>query len=144
MYSYRNTGYFITIIISLLVFNLQIQSQDDQNDIHVYTIGNLADLEPDMPQLEALVNKIEETKKQAVVLFSGDIIKSNLSKESLRDLDSIRLFNITADSTGCNRILCRSERLMSSFSRSETTPPRIWRRFTLRLRVFSCFSVSGP
>ncbi len=79
----------------LLLSNTEgLLAQEPQDDIYVYSLGNLADLKPDVPQITALHKKIIEDRVPSIVLFTGDITKSNLLDPKNRIQDSLRLYNI--------------------------------------------------
>lgn len=85
---------FIAISILLNCFSLWAQAQKPNEETHVYTLGNLADLELDSPEIFALTETIKGTATPSAIVFSGDITKSDLSDPVQRSLDSVRLFSI--------------------------------------------------
>lgn len=81
----------MVLLITLLFFPVPITAQPPDPEYHVYPVGNLADLEGDSEEIEALAAAVEKNKCPAVIVFSGDISKSDLTERSQRAQDSIRL-----------------------------------------------------
>jgi hypothetical protein len=83
-----------SIISFLILLIFENKANSKTNSIHVYTIGNFADLNADALELKALHQLIEKEKSPAIILFSGDITKANLLNDIEREKDSIRINSI--------------------------------------------------
>ncbi|MCD4698371.1 MAG: outer membrane protein assembly factor [Bacteroidales bacterium] len=73
------------------LFISELTAQENKSDFFVYTIGNLADLNSNSPELIALLNLIKSENAPSAIIFSGDITKADLTDKSQRTKDSIRL-----------------------------------------------------
>ena len=81
----------LVLLITLLFLPGSLTAQQPGPEYQVYPVGNLADLEGDSEEIEALAAEVEKNKCPAVIVFSGDISKSDLTESSQRAQDSIRL-----------------------------------------------------
>ncbi len=81
------SAFLIGCILSSLVRTVEAQD----NETHVYLVGNLADMEPGAPEATALASQIRTARASVVLLFSGDISKSDLTDRQQRQTDSTRI-----------------------------------------------------
>lgn len=84
------------LIAITLVLLMPLWSNAEGHDevFHVITIGNLADLDPDSKEFDAVIQLIDRSDETTVILFSGDITKTDLTDPVNRTMDSLRLLTI--------------------------------------------------
>jgi hypothetical protein len=84
----------VSLVFVLILFPAFTRGQQSSGILHVYPIGNLADFESGSPEIEALARQIKIDKIPSVLLFTGDITKSDLTDPRERARDSTRVVSI--------------------------------------------------
>jgi len=85
------------LLIALLLIYISVSSLLAQNpavETHVYSIGNLADLDASSSAIDALAEQVKLSKTLTAIVFSGDISKTDLTVPGNREQDSVRLRTI--------------------------------------------------
>lgn len=93
-----NTNFqFIRLALCFILLTgilTEVLPQSSEEKVHVYLIGNLADLQANSPEIDALSNLIKTEDSPAAIVFNGDISSADLLDPFQRVQDSSRLVSI--------------------------------------------------